>query len=262
LEVYETSALAWFEMHLLSETNGSPLALALTPPPSQASHSSLVHMFETLRLRSKFAGFSFAGHAAADGSWTIDGNKTIRLLQQTVHGNQPVVLLGTAFSFVHLLDYMSAQRIDLRLPVGSRVMETGGYKGRSRALPRAQLHSLVCSKLGVPESHIVCEYGMSELSSQAYDRILQPGSDAEIDFRDRERVFRFPPWARVQMVSPETGREVREGQTGLIRVFDLANVYSVLAVQTQDLGLRRGDGFELIGRAQLAEARGCSLMSQ
>ena len=62
-------------------------------------------------------------------------------------------------------------------------------------------------------------------------------------------------------MSPETGREVGDGETGLLRVFDLANVYSVLAVQTEDLAIRRGGGFELIGRAELAEPRGCSLMA-
>ena len=75
------------------------------------------------------------------------------------------------------------------------------------------------------------------------------------------RSFHFPPWARVQIISPETGREVAEGETGLIRIFDLANVFSVAAIQTEDLGIRRGDGFELVGRAQLAEPRGCSLMT-
>jgi len=75
------------------------------------------------------------------------------------------------------------------------------------------------------------------------------------------RLFSFPPWAQVQIVSPETGREAMDGETGLIRVFDLANVFSVIAIQTGDLGIRRGDGFELLGRAQVAEARGCSLMS-
>ena len=75
------------------------------------------------------------------------------------------------------------------------------------------------------------------------------------------RHFHFPPWARVQIISPETGKEVAEGETGLIRIFDLANVFSVAAIQTEDLGVRRGDGFELIGRAQLAEPRGCSLMT-
>jgi len=107
---------------------------------------------------------------------------------------------------------------------------------------------------------------MSELSSQAYAVVggqRQATRDAALSGYSSSVPchFHFPPWARVQIVSPETGREVAEGETGLIRVFDLANVFSVAAVQTEDLGIRRGDGFELIGRAQLAEPRGCSLMS-
>jgi hypothetical protein len=75
------------------------------------------------------------------------------------------------------------------------------------------------------------------------------------------RHFCFPPWARVQIISPETNREVADGETGLTRVFDLANVFSVMAIQTEDLGIRHGKGFELLGRAQFAEPRGCSLMN-
>lgn len=99
---------------------------------------------------------------------------------------------------------------------------------------------------------------MSELSSQAYDLKLVVPDMAE---PAREGVFHFPPWARARIVSPETGREVADGETGLIRVFDLANLHSVLAVQTEDIGIRRGDGFELLGRAAVSEPRGCSLMS-
>jgi hypothetical protein len=163
--------------------------------------------------------------------------------------------LGTAFSFVHLLDYLAEKNLRFDLPAGSRVMETGGYKNRSRTMPKAELHQLITERLGVPPSHIICEYGMSELSSQAYDSAIHHPSSII-----HHRVFQFPPWARVQIISPETGREVADGETGLIRVFDLANVFSVMAIQTEDLGIRRGGGFELIGRAQLAEPRGCSLM--
>ena len=126
-------------------------------------------------------------------------------------------------------------------------METGGYKGRSRELTKPELHRFIAEQLGVTASEIICEYGMSELSSQAYD--------------GGTRRFQFPPWARVQIVSPETGCEVGDGETGLARIYDLANVFSVLAVQTEDLAIRRGDGFELLGRATAAEPRGCSLMA-
>jgi hypothetical protein len=135
-------------------------------------------------------------------------------------------------------------------------METGGYKNRSRTMPKAELHALITKSLGVPCEQIICEYGMSELSSQAYDSEIHPPSSIL-----HLRAFHFPPWARAQIISPETGLEVSEGETGLIRIFDLANAFSVAAIQTEDLAIRRGDGFELLGRAQLAEPRGCSLMS-
>ena len=97
-------------------------------------------------------------------------------------------------------------------------------------------------------------------ASPGRERELQP-AEPEAGAPSGTRHFHFPPWARVKIISPETGREVADGETGLIRVFDLANVFSVLAIQTEDLGIRRGEGFELIGRAQLAEPRGCSLMA-
>ena len=128
-------------------------------------------------------------------------------------------------------------------------METGGYKGRSRALSKERLHEWIGQVLGIAKNQIVTEYGMSELSSQAYNRVVGCAGG----------VFHFPPWAKAQIVSPETGVEAAEGETGLVRVFDLANVRSVMAIETEDLAVRRGDGFELIGRAAAAEPRGCSL---
>jgi hypothetical protein len=166
--------------------------------------------------------------------------------------------LGTAFSFVHLVDYLSQYSKAFSLSAGSVVMETGGYKGKSRAIPRAKLHELICARLGVAQKQIVCEYGMSELSSQAYGRVTSVGLHGE---ERQAPVFRFPTWVRRQIISPETGKEVKEGETGLIRVFDLANVYSVMAIQTEDLGIKRGEGFELVGRSSLSESRGCSLMA-
>ncbi len=253
LAVYETSLLAWFQFHL---PQAKPLAI-LTPPPGDAPHSSLVHMFDTIRRKVGASEHSFLGRRANDQSWTLDFPAVVRALEIAGHENQPVVILGTAFSFVHLLDYLAEHNLHFRLPKDSRALETGGYKNRSRVLPKAELHALITRRLGIPAKQILCEYGMSELSSQAYD---QRGDTSRFT-PHVSRPFLFPPWARTQIISPETGREVPEGATGLIRVFDLANVFSVLAVQTEDLAIRCGDGFELLGRAEAAEPRGCSLMT-
>ena len=261
LAVYEASLISWFLESVppdLRFTIYDLRLVCLTPPPEQAPHSSLVHMFETVRRKLGAVKSAFVVKLAEDGAWTLDFNATIAALNDNskLKTQNPKLLLGTAFSFVHLLDYLASKDLVFNLPEGSLVMETGGYKNRSRSLPKAELHALIAQRLGVPAENILCEYGMSELSSQAYDSEIHPPSSIL-----HPRVFHFPPWARVQIISPETGREVAEGETGLIRVFDLANVFSVAAIQTEDLGIRRGDGFELAGRAQLAEPRGCSLMT-
>ncbi len=286
LAVYEASLWAGFRENLRFTIYDLRL-ICLTPPPEQAPHSSLVHMFET--VRQKFGGASvpasrheFFGKLADDGSWILDFEAVFATLKSSIVNRQSSILLGTAFSFVHLLDCLVERDLRVELPPGSRVMETGGYKNRSRTLPKPELHALITERLGVPRENILCEYGMSELSSQAYDGVRPSPGAAALNLRaasdlpgatgksalqrpgrahSDQGVFRFSPWARVQIISPETGREAAEGETGLIRIFDLANVFSVAAIQTEDLGVRRGDGFELIGRAQLAEPRGCSLMT-
>ena len=260
LQVYETSLLAWFRTHWIGESASAtkdPLLrlplIILTPPPALAPHSSLVHMFECIRGAFGSAESAFMGTVDKHLAWVLDERRIHEALEEAVVLDRPIGMLGTAFNLVHLLDYLTELGIEHRLPAGSRVIETGGYKGRSRSLSKRELYSSVTQSLGIPPSHIISEYGMSELSSQAYDR--RAGG------QNRERCFHFPPWARVQIVSPETGREVGEGEAGLIRVHDLANVRSALAIQTEDLGVRSGAGFAFLGRVADSEPRGCSLMA-
>ena len=299
LAVNEASLWTWFERNVLRSADGSSASpgeargravrapIFLTPPPAQAPHSSLVHMFETVRRKLGAPESVFVGQIDANGAWTLDFDAAVAAIQRRGDSVErrnipnargaalcrdaatPQILLGTAFSFVHLLDFLVERDLRVELPAGSRVMETGGYKNRSRAMPKVELHALITEHLGVPPDNIICEYGMSELSSQAYSlgapassRRFYPGATKELAGETPALPgFHFPPWARAQIISPETGREVADGETGLIRIFDLANVFSVAAIQTEDLGIRRGDGFELIGRAQLAEPGGCSLMT-
>ncbi len=270
LAVYEASLWAWFERNVLPDLRFTIYDLrliCLTPHPAEASHSSLVHMFETVRQKMGGTGQAkFLGKRAVDGSWTLDFAAALAALNSSPVTRHPSLVLGTAFSFVHLLDHLVERNLRVELPAGSRIMETGGYKNRSRSMPKAALHALIFERLGVPPGNIICEYGMNELSSQAYGvtsdmwRVAR-NNGASCPPSPVTGHFHFPAWARAQIISPETGREVADGGTGLIRVFDLANVFSVAAIQTEDLGIRRGDGFELIGRAQRAEPRGCSLMT-
>jgi hypothetical protein len=207
-------------------------------------------MFAT--IQTEFLDPVFTGIVDSQGAWGLDLERTMAALEAAQSSGWPTALLGTALSFAHLLDHCQAASRRFRLAPGTRAMETGGYKGRARAAPKQELRQAMTRWLGIPESFIVGEYGMSELSSQAYDKVVGAA----------EGPFQFPPWARARIISPENGRECEEGETGMIRVFDLANVRSVLALQTEDLGIRRGGGFELAGRAADAGARGCSLLAK
>jgi hypothetical protein len=261
LGVYEDSAWAWFESNLFGDMPSGSCGsiLILTPPPSEAPHSSLVHMFETVRQRMPSATTTYTAEVKEQGAWELDMDATHQALKAAAVADRPTLVLGTAFSFVHLLDQMSAHNLRCQLPTGSRAMETGGYKGRSRSISKAELHKFICKQLGILPDCLISEYGMSELSSQAYDTEYRNDEPSPV-VRSSPRLLRFPPWARMQIISPESGQEAGLGEMGLIRVFDLANTFSVMAIQTEDLGIRHTDGFQLIGRAAMAESRGCSLM--
>jgi hypothetical protein len=209
-------------------------------------------MFEVARRQLHAPESVFLGAVSPTGEWVLDIDRTLLELERIASKNLKVDILITAFSIVHLIEAMEQQGRKIKLPPGSFIMETGGYKGRSKELSREELYRRISSNLGIPTESIVSEYGMSELSSQAYDTIA--------GIKCSERLFRFPPWARFRIINPETRQEAEEGQIGLIQVFDLANVYSAMAIQTEDLGRRHGDGFEMLGRAQASEPRGCSLM--
>ena len=135
-------------------------------------------------------------------------------------------------------------------------MQTGGYKGRSREVPPAVLRADLARVFALDERSIVGEYGMTELSSQFYERTL-------FDEASPLGVYAEPPWARVVPVDPDTLAAVPDGEIGIAKVIDLMNVDSAVAVLTQDQVRRVGEGneggFELLGRAPGAPARGCSI---
>ena len=250
LHVYEQSLLRWFRPNVLGDCARANF-LILTPRENESPHSSLVHMFETIARHFAASHGEFCGRVDSHENWSLEFDEILRADREFASENIPVVICGTAFSFVHLCDFLIKQRQTLSFPAGSRVFETGGYKGRSRLVPKADLHRMIAERLSIPKTCIISEYGMAELSSQAYDR--RPGESGD-------RIYTFPPWARVLVVSPESGEPVGDGETGLLRVLDLANVGSVMAIQTEDIARRRGAGFELLGRGTQAEPRGCSLM--
>ncbi len=269
LRLYETSVLRWFEPHLLPERETMPIAV-LFPPPDELPNSSLGHMLATI-LTKWGAKKNQKGLGAGDwglpkgltSDWFIRNGKLLAnelasWLRRAEENNQPIMLLGTSFSFVHFLDWCAVNRLSFQLPCGSRLMDTGGFKGRSREIPRDELYRLSEQFLGIPAEWCVNEYGMAELSSQFYDGVVGQPYFAAQD--PSKRLHKPPHWARTKVLDPETLEEVGEGKVGVLCHYDLANRGSVMAVLTEDLGVREGDGFVLLGRARGSELRGCSVL--
>lgn len=247
LAVYEASLLPAFRAHLLPEADTSGIEMhVLAPGAEEAPDSSLSHMFATVLRKLPLAG---RGFHVRSGKLDVDG--LLAALDAACAAGRPVLLCGTGFAFVHAMDALAARGRAVALSPGSRVMETGGFKGQAREVSRDALYAGIERAFGVPPGRIVNQYGMTELGSQLYDSVLRrPGEP-------RRKLA--PPWTRVRIVDPASGEDVPDGEVGAIVVVDLANTGSVLAVQTTDLGRRLADGFEVLGREPGAEARGCSV---
>lgn len=244
LDLYRLSLRAGYGRFVLPDNAVLPV-FALMPPPAVAPHSSLSFMLGEL------IG-DYGGRFFWQEHWQDD-------LDRALHGAAgPIVVFGTAFAWVHFFDATVGRA--WRLPDNSRVVETGGFKGRSREIHRDDLYALFASRLGVPLFHCLSEYGMSELASQCYDSTLRD----RVGGVDRATRKAAPPWLRTRMVNPLTGGDAVPGEPGLVVHYDLANLNSVVALQTEDWGQEAddGDGFQLLGRAPGAVLRGCSLAAE
>jgi acyl-protein synthetase LuxE len=242
LRLYDASLEATFRAHLCPDVERIRF-LVLAPSAAEAPDSSLSYMFSRAAERMGTPESQFLVDAKG---W--DPDAAIATLGAA---REPVLLAGTAFAFVHLLDRLSERHQSLALPAGTRVMETGGFKGRSRELTRDELHGAIEFKLGVPRARIVNQYGMCELGSQFYEASLRTGVASDVK--------RVPPWVRTRVVDPVTQKDTERGENGVLAHVDLANVGSVLALLTSDQGELTADGFRVFGRLRGAEARGCSL---
>jgi len=248
LELYEASLLPTFRRFVFPDLRPDQRAVirVLAPSAAESPDSSLSHMFAVVlaEIGAPGSGFDVRGGA-------LQFEALFASLEACAGEGIPVALCGTAFAFVHLIDELERRRVRYVLPEGSRLMECGGFKGRSREIPRPELYALLEKSLGIPMERMVNQYGMTELGSQFYDTVLL--------HPDELRRKLGPPWARVLIVDPESGEPARPGEVGTVVVYDLANTGSVLAIQTADLGRSVLDGFEVIGREPGAEARGCSI---
>jgi len=230
--LYEESVRAgWSRLGLARRRH-----LVLVAHPADAPHSSLAHMMGAL------------DPLAVETVWALDrqgqfSKALTATLEHAEASGEPIAILGTALAFLNFFEQLGSRHF--HLPAGSYAMETGGFKGSGRDIEKGDLYRRLGDFLDLAPDAVLNEYGMTELSSQFYSHGLgRPHTGA--------------PWLRAIVFHPESGAEVEVGQTGALRLFDLANLGSVVALETQDLAVRGEEGFTLLGRDPGALPRGCS----
>jgi Acyl-protein synthetase, LuxE len=243
-DLYEAALLAAFDREMLADS-ARLRYLLLVPDVADRPHSSLGFMMDRVaRLR----GDGHDGRYLRDDELDVAG--FIADCKRAIADEVPVCIATTAFALVAVLDALIQDDLRLELPAGSRIMETGGFKGRTRVVERDELYATAMESFGLPISSIVAEYGMTELCSQYYDSAASRCG--------MQRVKVAPPCLKPIVVDMQ-GKPVANGIVGAIRHIDCANRSSVVAIETEDLGALTADGLILLGRERGAELRGCSL---
>ncbi len=230
--------------------------LALIPSPEEQPDSSLSAMADTvLRV------FGDAESATFVAERRVLLGALFSTLRRAENDGIPVLLLGTTLALVSVLESATDAGEAFTLPRGSRLMDTGGAKGMAREFEDREILARYEKIFGIPAEACVNEYGMTELLSQLYnDDLVRLASRGWRDYAGADgvdrRLKRAPHWLRSRVVDPES---LADAERGLICHYDLANCHSVVAVLTEDLGERRGEAIALVGRAQGAPSRGCSI---
>lgn len=245
---YDAGALRHFQDTTL-ERAPSAHFIHIALDPAQHPDSSLSHMLRVF-------GQQLGRDARSQAFYYDDGGLRADALRARLHDahaeGAPVILFGTAFGLADTLDRVAP----VRLPEGSRIVQTGGFKGRREALTPDAFYQALAAHYHLGVSDVLAEYGMTELSSQLYTSTRQPARTAA---EAAARRLIAPAWCRVDACDPETLRVLPQGQPGLLRFTDCANIDAVAIVQSSDLGVIHPDGLELLGRAPGGVPRGCSL---
>lgn len=243
LRVYDLSMTLNFRRRFMAGRDRMPMGI-LFPDEQLLPNSSLAHY---LALALHHFGTPDSRYFLDSSGLQLDA--LCETLAQVQAAGEPYALLGASYSFVHLFDALQARGLRFQLPAGSRLLDTGGFKGQSREMDMEEFYGTLSAMLGVPRSACINMYGMTELSTQFYDdgNAVLPA------------VKSGPHWIRSRVLDPLTGWEVPRGERGILAHTDLGNYNSVTTILTEDVGVEVDGGFLLLGRAQGAQTKGCSL---
>tara|TARA_B100002019_G_scaffold292159_1_gene314415 strand:- start:163 stop:1173 length:1011 start_codon:yes stop_codon:yes gene_type:complete len=227
--LYEKSILAtWKKLNLPK----LPL-ICLTQSHECNNKSSLIHMFKTLN-----------GKYLINSSGEINFEKINSFFK---HNNSPIVFAGTAIAFLELIK--NSSNINIELPKGSWILETGGYKGMKKSVNKDTFYAEISELFNLPIDKIINEYSMTELSSQFYSFGLN-------------HTHKSAHWLKAKVVIPGKNTEAQDGEKGILAIYDLANLGSSVAIMTGDIAIKKGNEFELVGRDKTLTPRGCSLAAE
>lgn len=188
----------------------------------------------------------------------LDVKALVAALQECAESGVKAALVGSTSAFVYFFNACRRKKLRFALPEGSRVCDGGGYRGRFGEVTRDDFYALAGEVLGVPGSHCVNTLGMAESATNYFDSVLR---DAFLGLAGPRRKV-APPWTRVRAIDPSTGEALPPGRVGLLQHYDLANLPTVLGVQSDNLGWADGEGgFEIIGRAKVVDGRVAELPS-
>lgn len=243
LQVYDLSMTLNFRRRFMAGQGRMRMGL-LFPDEQLMPNSSLAH-YLALALR-EFGTPESRYYLGPEG---LQVDALCATLAQVQASGEPLALLGASYSFVHLMDALQARGLSFQLPAGSRLLDTGGFKGQSREMDMDEFYAALSTAFGVPRRQCINMYGMTELSTQFYD-----DGNAQLP-----AVKSGPHWIRTRVLDPLSGQEMPAGERGILAHTDLGNFNSVTTILTEDVGVAVDSGFLLLGRAQGAQAKGCSL---
>ncbi|WDF46571.1 acyl transferase [Chryseobacterium sp. KACC 21268] len=230
--LYEESIYRSFEKFI-----GKPedyIFLGLLPNYSENTHSSLIYMVDFLMKKS---------HKSENGYFLYNHQELFNLLQSLT--GKKVILFGVSFALLDFLDTMESENLSIFKSQNLTVIETGGMKGRKEEMTKDEL--LKIFKVGFKTEKIFSEYSMTELLSQAYSL--------------GENIYKSPKWMKILIRNTEDPFSyVEDGRTGAINIIDLANKHSCAFIATQDLGRVEDATFQVLGRIDHSDIRGCSLL--
>jgi hypothetical protein len=247
LDLMNASILANAGRHMVNGLEG-PAFVRFVPPPEAAPTMIMAYGMDLIERA--YGDPALSGPTL--GPRGVDYARLGTMLDRAVDADRPVVMIGASFAFVNICDQLEAQRRRWQLPVGSRMIDAGGFKTHSRVIGTDDLRGMVLRSFGIAPAHCKNLFGMTELASQLYD-----GADRRVGPRG-ERPKSSENFVKACVRDPLT-LEMKPDGRGLLEILDLCVLDRPPVVLTGDIGVASPDGVAIVGRVERAP-RGCSLV--